>query len=272
MHSRCVYLDRFEVISPLGEGGVGKLFRAFDRNTGNTVVIKRAYNPRLNRCIENEIAIYHALGRVKGLAQFITAFPINRYMAFAMSYHAGRSLEDKLDYRIKHGKLFGLGQSVRLLMDICHIVERIHAARYVHCDLKPANVIMGRWWSTIICDLDAAVPVNFEYPEDRCITGTPCYLAPERYDSREPIQVTSDIYSLGCLWFECLTGAPPFMSKDVNEVRDGHLLGSIPTVDLQHRHTPLVNSLLARMLAKEPRSRFPTITSVLRALQPLAHT
>jgi hypothetical protein len=152
-----------------------------------------------------------------------------------------------------------------------------HAAGIVHRDLKPENVVMvadptgGDAFAVKILDFGVAKLLR-ETPltttRNGCVIGTPLYMAPEQWRPNSAIDHRADIYALGCLLFELLTGRPPFDGPDDVAIMNAHQHTPPPDVnDLEPHLPPGFQPLLARMMAKAPEDRHQSMEEVLAELE-----
>lgn len=157
-------------------------------------------------------------------------------------------------------------QTVRVIVeDILGGMQHLHSQRYVHCDIKPANILVSRqafekrWWFKL-GDLGSAATLK-EAQSGRYGVGSPAYCAPERLYNQ--FGFASDIYSLGILTFELLAGHLPF-TGEVDAVHRAHLNQALPVGDIQDLHW---REWLERATHKSPRDRFETAADALAALK-----
>jgi serine/threonine protein kinase len=163
----------------------------------------------------------------------------------------------------EHGPLdlFGI---LRCLHDLLKALQYLHSLKIIHCDLKPENVLV-RVPTTgelqfVLSDLGAAAFIR-EAQQGRHTTGSPAYIAPERLYDR--FSYNSDLYSLGILGFELLTGHRPF-DGSAAEISRAHLSQLPATGEIQHS---LLRDFIERLLEKDPKTRLPTTEAALQILE-----
>lgn len=159
-------------------------------------------------------------------------------------------------------------QAVRYLGQIASALEAIHRVGVLHRDLKPANVMLRSDETLCLIDfgLAKANEADAELTGTREIFGTPYYMSPEQGHA-ELIDARSDLYSLGVVFFEMLTGRKPYTGASAMEVIYKHKRAELPAVDPKHaRYRPILN----RLLAKAPEERFQSARELLDALAELA--
>jgi serine/threonine protein kinase len=154
-------------------------------------------------------------------------------------------------------------ESLHFLEQMASALEAIHAVGVLHRDLKPANVMLRTDGSLCLIDfgLAKANELDADLTGTREIFGTPYYMSPEQGHA-EPIDTRSDLYSLGIVFYEMLTGKKPYTGATAMEVIYKHKRAPLPAVDPQYA---AYEPILHRLLAKAPRDRFQTAREVLGA-------
>ncbi|OUZ11324.1 hypothetical protein BHE97_05675 [Aeromicrobium sp. PE09-221] len=255
---------RFELISRIGAGNHGVVFRARDRQLGREVAIKRfshflTDDPRAMRRITREV---EALARVSH-PNVVTVHDLVHLPDgdgeitphLVMELAEGTSLRDILA---------AYGPSTRSVLVVRGVLQGLaacHAAGILHLDIKPANVLVTEQGGVKIVDFGIARAAS---DATATIAGTPHYMAPEQAEGR--VDERSDVYSVGCLLYECLTGRPPFE-------------GTMAAQLMAHRHQPRpdprrfepglspgLSAVVMRAMATEPDHRFGSVTEMLDAL------
>jgi eukaryotic-like serine/threonine-protein kinase len=247
----------------VGRGGVGRVYRATQRSTGKTVAVKallksrQRSGPAVDQFIQ-EAAILSRLNhpnivRTLGLGQF----PGGGYF-LAMEYIDGENLQMRLEQA-----RFDVVSALAILRDITKAVAYAHEQGVVHCDLKPANVLLDQGNRVVVSDFGFAQLLIRGDPSylraGYAMGGTAGYLAPELLRSkRAQVSPGADIYSLGALLHALLTGQPPAMHGD--RWADGappSIAATLPA--------PL-HRLCGKCLAVDPAHRFQSASQVLDEL------
>jgi serine/threonine protein kinase len=172
-------------------------------------------------------------------------------------------LPGSLADRIAQGPI-PLTEAVELLLPLLEALAYAHKQGLIHRDLKPANVLLRADGTPVLADFGLAFQATGQQPSD--LVGTPEYMAPEQL-RREPLDVRTDIYALGALLFELLTGRTPFVGDTNAQIR-GHLQGIPPAPSsLVATIPPAADALVLRMLEKDPAARYVTVAELVDALR-----
>jgi len=185
----------------------------------------------------------------------------------AVAYIAGGSLEE----RVQRDGCLPVGEVIRLVAEIAAGLDALHAVDIVHRDVKPANVMLDERGSALLTDFGLAKGRAYTLltrPGD--VMGTLDYIAPELI-SGEEAGAGSDIYALGCLAYECLTGAAPFANRTIFEVAVAHLEDEpLDPCSSREQLPPTLSWALLRALAKKPEERPRTATAYAHLLRAAA--
>src|SRR5215468_10775251 len=268
--------DRFELEQPIGSGGMGTVFRARDPISGETVAVKIVSDA------QSHLADRFAR-EVKVLAE-LSHPGIVRYISHGVTPSGGLFLVmewvdgEVLKTRLKRGPL-PVGEAVTLATRVAEALGVAHARGIVHRDLKPSNLILpgGRVDQVKVLDFGIAQREGrTQLTQTGMMLGTAGYMAPEQARTGEPIDARADVFALGCVLFECLTGVPPFDGDTTAAILAKILFGTAPRVSELWPEVPeSLDALVAQMLAPEPALRpndGANLAAALAALGPLAHT
>lgn len=262
--------DRYQVEAEAGAGGMAVVFRAMDRVTGVHVALKFLHADDLSPadndrfCREAQILATLRHPNIVAYVDHGEAEAGKRFLA--MEWLKGCDLSTRLD----RGPLSS-EDAVTLLRKIAEALSVTHARGVVHRDIKPSNIFLrdDRLDSPAILDFGIAKHVRATKALTRTGTmlGTPSYMAPEQVNGARDIGPVADIFSLGCVLYECLTGKPPFVGTNVAAVLAKILFQRTPSLRTVCPDVPeALELLLQRMLAKEPAERLGDAAAVLYAL------
>lgn len=251
--------DRYRLEERIGSGGFGGVFRCEDQLTSRTVAVKVLdhFAPWVSRRMLQEIAVLRRLD-LPGVVGFLDEGDLDGRPYVVMPFMAGTPFPGT-DH---DGGWDALGPRILALAEA---VARVHGAGVVHRDLKPDNVLWtdGR---PVLIDFGLATAEQLVFEEDHDLAGSPAYLAPEQYLGDEPTE-QSDLFSLGVLIYECLSGELPFAGTGALDVIT-QLLSKEPEPLAERCDAPrAVAKLVHRLLAKDPEDRPRSAAHVVRALR-----
>ncbi len=280
---------RYRVLSQLGAGGMGMVYKAEHVMMGRTVAVKvmaQKYtaNPRAVERFRREVRAAAKLAHPNIVTAFDADEAEGRHF-LVMEYVEGVSLDRVVNRR---GPL--------PVTTACHVARLValglghaHSKGMVHRDIKPQNVMVNRKGQVKVLDFGLArlatdselppeptgeqtPPLNAAVTATNMVMGTPDYLSPEQAKCSRDIDHRSDLYSLGCLLYFALTGRPPF--QDARSAFDkvlAHTRETPPPVTTYRADIPAdVQAALAKLMAKDPADRFASATEVAAALHPFA--
>uniref|UniRef100_A0A7C2K342 non-specific serine/threonine protein kinase n=1 Tax=Schlesneria paludicola TaxID=360056 RepID=A0A7C2K342_9PLAN len=248
----------FELGERLGAGGMGIVYRAVYTKTGVPCAIKvlspeASDSPQVQQRFEREIAILKKLQHPH-IVRYYGGGKVGSQRFYAMELVQGGSLESLLKER---GRL-PWEQSLAYTRQIAEALEHAHAAGIIHRDLKPANLLIDPEGKIKLTDFGIARDTTATALTAAGKTvGTYAYMAPEQIRGKPPVDRRTDLYSLGCVLFEMLTGETPFDSDNAGELLVMHLQEE-PTrpTSLVHDIPIWVEDLVFRLLEKEPEERY----------------
>jgi serine/threonine-protein kinase len=251
-------LGRYEIFSLLGEGGMGRVYKARDPMIERTVAIKtlavELAEGQLAEFKERFFREARSAGRVSH-PSVVTIFDVGESdgVAFiAMEYVEGATLRAVLDA----GAPLAVAEACRIGARMAGALAAAHKHGIVHRDVKPANIMIGAEDTVKLMDFGIARLPDGMRTKTGLIVGSPTYLAPEQIVGRGA-DARSDIYALGVVLYEMLTGVPPFRKDNVTEllnaiVNERHAPPSVHN----HRVPAVFERILARALAKHPDGRY----------------
>jgi serine/threonine-protein kinase len=263
-----LFAQRYEILSCLGHGGMGTVFRARDRELDEEVALK-VLNPPSDPTVSLGDAIRHEIK----LARAITHTNVVRVHDFGeahgrsfltMEYVAGTTLRELLSQR----GAFELAPGLQIAKQLSRGLSAVHRAGIIHSDLKPRNVMV--MWSGIAKLMDFGVArARASQGPTGCwasVGGTPQYMSPEQARGAE-LDERSDVYALGLLMYELFTGAVPFAANSEAELLQMHLSEPAPDPCKVHVSLPVpLGALILACLAKSRLERPATAADVERQL------
>src|SRR5215218_1899570 len=243
----------------IGQGGMGVVYRAYDRRLKRTVAVKfitpelaldERFRERFLRESELAAAFEHP-----NAVPIHDAGDVDGRLYLAMRYVEGSDLAVLLR---SEGPL-DPARAVRICAQVARALDAAHASGLVHRDVKPSNVLLDAGEHVYVADFGLTrrlVDEGGPLLDGRSL-GTPAYLAPEQLEG-EPVDGRADLYSLACLLYECLTGEPPFRHDSRLAVAWAHLEEEPPSASARNATLPpAVDDPLRTALAKDPAERQP---------------
>lgn len=259
-------LGKYEIRRKLGHGGQAQTFLAYDPDLRRLVVIKYYHSVRSEAEQEVVLREGRALARIRSpyVAQCFGAERHEGVVYLVLEYIPGQTLAERLLVRP-----FDVTAALRLTRQLAEGVAAIHACGLLHLDLKPANVLLGEDERPRIVDFGLAAAVGSD--RLRQISGTPAYMAPEQARGEvERIDPRTDLFGLGAVLYELLTGQPPYRGESQHSVWSQARRGDIvPPVERRADLSAEVNALCLRCLAKEVGGRWNSATELAAKLDEL---
>lgn len=263
-----VFANRYEIIEELGAGGMGRVFRAEDTRIKEQVAIKlirseiAADGKTIDR-FRNELKTARKI-RHKNVTGMYDLGEAKGIYYITMEYVSGEDLKGL----IRRVGQIPVAKSLAIAGQICEGLSEAHALGIVHRDLKPSNVMIDRDGNARIMDFGIAHSVETKGTTDLDIAiGTPEYMPPEQSASGE-IDPRSDIYSLGIILYEMLTGRLPFIADTTIEIIQKHRTEKPRDPRDINAHIPEgLSRIILRCLEKDKNRRWPDIRELLAALR-----
>jgi hypothetical protein len=249
----------------LGQGGFAAVFRAHDPFLERDVAIK-VLDPSLAVDAALEEQFLHEARTIAAaehphIVPLYSAESTGDLLYLVMRLLPGHSLED----RIAEGKL-PAAEAARVALECAGALAAAHAVGVVHRDIKPANILLDANGNATVTDFGIALVTSRPARELHGSTaGTPHYMSPEQ-SLGEQVDGRSDVYALGVVLYEMLTGTCPFPGRNAAEVIAKHISAPIPKLSEREPETPVaLVRLVDRMLAKDPAAR-PTAAELAKSL------
>jgi tetratricopeptide (TPR) repeat protein len=262
--------QRFEVERLAAAGGMGQIFQARDRIAGGAVAIKI-----LERSDRRNVERFEREARLLAELEHPS---IVRYIGHGLApsgapYLALEWLEgEDLAARLERGRL-DVEHSVAVAVQVARALGVAHARGIVHRDIKPANLFLvgGEIDRVKVLDFGVARLRDEKLTRTGVMIGTPAYMSPEQARGTREIDARADVFSLGCVLFECLTARRVFPGEELMGVLAKVLFEEAPRPsELCEGLAPSLDELVGRMLAKDPAARPPDGAAAAAALEALA--
>ena len=266
---------RYEILTPLGAGGMGWVFRAIDTTLDRQEVALKFLYPHLMSDglsfsrFRNEVLVARKLIH-PNIVRTFTIGADDGQAYIVMEYIAGQTLKAQLRAQYPGG--LSCDHALHVALEICRGVQHSHSLGIIHRDLKPDNVLVSESGDIKLSDFGLAATFRRQNKFTRVgqLLGTPYYMAPEQFRG-EPPDERSDVYSFGILLFELLSGRVPFDDSSLYGLAIKHATEPIATSDIasDKLHSPLW-AIVERSTEKRPAERFQNFTELNSALELIA--
>jgi class 3 adenylate cyclase len=259
-------IENYRLVRKLGEGGVATVYLAQPTGGGAVQVLKvlRMGDRAGADEVQRFIAEFALLAKIDhpNVARILKQDFSAGCAYIAMEYFPLGDLRSRL-----RGSSIDPGIALYYLHQIAAGLEAVHQAGIVHRDLKPDNVMLRADGLLALTDFGVAKQTSMKLTDTGAgeIVGTPYYISPEQILA-EPVGPRCDIYSLGVMAYEMLTGQKPYKASSAQALLEMHVHAPVPQLPPQHKR---LQPLLDRMMAKDPSQRFASATEVLDALEEL---
>lgn len=254
----------YRVLRPLGKGGMAEVFLATHLATGEERVLKMLpINDGEEEQLQRFIQEYALISQIRdpNVARIHEQGFTQSHAYIAMEFLPGGELRA----RMKNG--VGVDQALAWMEAIAGALVAVHAKGITHRDLKPANLMFRADDSLVLADFGIAKGQSelLNRTASGHIVGSPYYLSPEQAESR-PVDARCDLYSLGIMLFEMLTGKKPYRASNLSDLIRQHVVAPIPRLPEEFSG---FQGLIDRLLAKQPADRIASAERVLEALRGL---
>jgi len=267
-----VRAGRYEIIGELGRGAMGVVYKATDPVIGRPVAVKtiRLSEEGTGLSRPELLARFQTEARAAGLLTHPNIVVVydageeNGLYYITMELVEGKSLQALLD----SGHHFPTSRVLRIMEQTCSALQFAHERSIVHRDIKPANLMLTADDTVKVTDFGTAKILQFGTVQQTThVMGTPSYMSPEQVKGR-PVDGRSDIFSLGVMLYEMLTGEKPFPGQSITTVIYKIVNEDpVPPRQLNPSIHPGLNSIAMRALAKEPEVRYQTCREMIEDLR-----
>ena len=252
--------DRYEIIKSIGEGGMANVYLANDTILDREVAVKvlrgdLSTDEKFIRRFQREALSVSNLSHPNIVEVYDVGEEDGQYY-IVMEYIEGKTLKQLLN---KRGALT-LPEVIDIMTQLTDGLSHAHEAYIIHRDIKPQNIMIEDNGTIKITDFGIAMAVNAtQFTQTNSVMGTVHYLPPEQANGKGAT-VKSDIYSLGILMYELLTGSVPFKGDNAVEIALKHMKEKLPSIRKQNPLIPQsVENIVIKACAKNPRNRYDTV-------------
>ena len=262
--------DHYRIERELAQGGMATVYLASDLARGQPVAVK-VMRPKVATVIGaarflREIRIARSLDHPL-IVPVSDSGNVGEILYYVMPYVEGETLYE----RLQRERRLPLADALHLTREVASALGYAHARGILHRDVKPENLLLADGHA-MVADFGLARAVGADsrtLTETGVVVGTVYYMSPEQLREDRDIDQRTDIYSLGCILFEMLTGGPPYTGPSLKEVVTRILQAPIPSARRLNPDVPeVVDQAIARALAKSAADRFATMEELVAALAP----
>src|SRR5580698_1112699 len=250
---------KYQLLEEIGRGGMGVVYRAHQSDLDRSVALKMILSSRL--ASPDDVRRFYAEARAAGslrhpnIVGIHEAGEVHGQHFFAMDFIEGRSLAQELA-----GGPFDPGRAAECVAAVARAVQYLHEHHMIHRDLKPSNILLAPDGTPYVTDFGLAKALAFDSPHTQTGTmvGTLGYMAPEQtLGESGSISPRSDVYSLGAILFELLTGRPPFQNASPFDTLMQVMEEDPPRPRKLNRNVPLsLEWICLKCLEKQPKNRY----------------
>jgi serine/threonine-protein kinase len=264
-----VIADRYRLIRQLGKGGMGSVWLAEHLSLKSEVAVKLIDSelgklPQIRARFLREAQLAARIKSAHVVQVHDHGVTADDQPYIAMEYLVGLSLRERLDQR----RRLPPAETARIVSHVCRALSRAHEAGLVHRDLKPENIFIARESDDELVKVldfgvakaaDALADSGIDPTRTGALLGTPYYMSPEQAQGLKTVDYRTDLWAMGVVVFECLTGQRPFTAQALGPLIGKVLTGPIPvpsTTAPDAKISPDIDAWMTRAMARDPAARF----------------
>jgi len=251
-------VGKYKIIRSLGSGGFGSVFLAKDTWLNLEVAIKVPHkqSTELFRLLK-EPRLQAALNH-PNIVRMIAAEKEKKIFFMVMEYIKGKTLEEI----IEEEKILGYDKAIEYITQIADAVDHAHSNKIIHRDLRPSNIILSEKGKIKITDFGTSAWLN-NVPYASTRIGSPPYMAPEQFMGKASFK--SDIYSIGCMFYEMIIGRPPIFDPDPFKILEKAQKGQITPPRLKNNKVPKeIDAIIMKCLSSKAEDRYEKASEIVR--------
>ncbi len=259
----------FTVFGPIGLGSMSTVYAGFCPKRRDLValkVLRKEVDPGSQRreLFLKEGEIYHRLSH-PNVVRFVASGEVKGQPFIALELVRGRPLASLI--HTDEGGVLTVDRAVNVFLDLARAVEHTHERGVIHRDVKPSNVIVTQDDTVKLIDYGLAAPKEELTQPSDVIVGSPAYASPEQ-NRGDGVTERADLYSLGCVFFEMLTGERPISGDSLEEILALQTSDGLPKISDFKADIPAeIEQIVSKLLAADPFARYSSVNEVIRALE-----
>jgi len=262
-------IGKYELISKVAQGGMGALYKARHPTLDRVVLLKKLTLRGSSQFVE----------RFKREARLMMDFKNDHIVQVYDHFKEGSSyfiVEEfvdgvSLDALIRRERYLGNEAAMLILYEVAKALKYAHDKQVIHRDIKPSNILISNQGEVKLVDFGIATSLEESedsLTRDGTVLGTPCYIPPEQIDDARNVDRRADIYSLGVVLYEMLTGRTPFPGTFTAEtIAQIHRGRYTPPRRLNPRIAPILRKIVRKSMRVRPRRRYQDLKSIIRILE-----
>jgi len=253
-------INGYKIIEKISEGGMGIIYKAVDETNETVVAIKTLKNYsgvgsesfiRFKKEAENLEKLDH-----KNILRFIDLIEKDQSLYIVTEYIDGHNLKELVNAGLE------IDQKIEIILQIAEALDYVHSNGIIHRDIKPSNIMVNKEDIVKILDFGIANLMDFQqmFISAKNVEGSFAYMSPEQSGIlQRGIDTRSDLYSLGILFYQFITGRLPYEAKEVGELIHQHI-AKIPEEpkNLVPELSPIINKIILKLIKKDPDERYQT--------------
>ena len=265
-------INELSILSRIGQGGMGVVYRGRDEALGREVAVKVLTNE------SNPTAVKRFIREAKAAANLNHENIVPVYFSgsskdgrpfLVMPLIEGESLRQRVTKDVAASKPIDVKANVELIRQVASGLEAAHSVGMIHRDVKPGNIMLDKQGGKAkLTDFGLVRSLSDNtLTQTNMLCGTPEYMSPEQIDSPDSIDSRSDVYSLGVTFYECLTGAAPFRGRPLDILEQHRSNDPLPLTRLNRLVPSDVETICLKAIAKEPGQRYQSAGELSEDLQ-----
>ncbi|HOJ49977.1 MAG TPA: protein kinase [Spirochaetota bacterium] len=261
-------IGNYEILEKINEGGMGIVYKGVDINNESVVAIK-TIKDSINKDDQSYIRFKkeaETLSKLNhpNIIKFLDFIEENNKVYIITEYIEGKSLKDII------GNGFSIDDKVRFILGIAEALDYVHSMDIIHRDIKPSNIMVTKDNTIKVLDFGVANLFNFQRAfSSREVVGSFAYMSPEQSGIlTRNIDHRSDLYSLGILFYQIITGKLPYEADDVGALLHQHIAKKPEEpIKIVHSLSPIINKIILKLINKDPDDRYQSAYGLIEDLK-----